>query len=230
MRLTKDITGTTGMECTYGLRKFLLLFLLNVIFVITSNLSNIVHVRLTEPENVNNNITYSRNQLLRIGNSGSNVLSSVTLTKCRRLGLKKKRINKRGSRSGFKLRSQKERQCDNHNNITYVKLLKGDRLTKELGKHHIEACLINVRSLKSKVTELVDYVHKRSCDIVIITESWLKEEDDPVWLEQNSLTDIGYKLFSSPRRDNRKGGGVAVAVTSHITITKGTEEDRLHWQ
>jgi hypothetical protein len=74
--------------------------------------------------------------------------------------------------------------------------------------------LINARSVKNKVLEIVDHIVDERLDIVAITESWMGPEGHDLITEGN-LCPPGYKLILSSRTHGR-GGGVALLVKSSI--------------
>ena len=60
--------------------------------------------------------------------------------------------------------------------------------------------LVNARSVKNKVEEIIQTFISSSIDVLIITESWLSDSiDDEVWLETQQFAKQGIKYHSVPR-------------------------------
>ena len=67
--------------------------------------------------------------------------------------------------------------------------------------------LINVKSLRNKTLLVRDYVDDCSADIVVLTETWLGDEDNALVSE---LCRDTFSLAHQPRGGARRGGGVGV--------------------
>ena len=65
---------------------------------------------------------------------------------------------------------------------------------------------LNAQSCRNKVSDLNDFVIDHDIDILLLTETWLKELGDEA--QKAEMTPAGYVLKSFPRK-NRRGGGLA---------------------
>ena len=84
--------------------------------------------------------------------------------------------------------------------------------------------LYNMRSVWSKLSNLVEDVQERNCDFSILTEVW---ESKCKKKHQEALEEVcqmeGFRYFSTPRRDSRRGGGCAVLMrgdSENVTISQ----------
>ncbi|KAL8569475.1 hypothetical protein ACOMHN_054190 [Nucella lapillus] len=86
-------------------------------------------------------------------------------------------------------------------------------------------CLFNAKSVgvARKRTAIADFLADHDVDVMVLTETWLKESSDESKIAD--LTHPGYKLFSFPRQltaSIKGGGGIAVimkdCLASHTSI------------
>ncbi|KAL8574087.1 hypothetical protein ACOMHN_064114 [Nucella lapillus] len=86
-------------------------------------------------------------------------------------------------------------------------------------------CLFNAKSVgvARKRTAIADFLADHYVDVMVLTETWLKESGDESKIAD--LTPPGYKLFSFPRQltaSIKGGGGIAVimkdCLASHTSI------------
>lgn len=70
----------------------------------------------------------------------------------------------------------------------------------------------NIRSIFSKRTELCSYLENSDCDILLLTETWLNFEI----ADTEILPDLDQFSIFRKDRDDRRGGGVLIAVRKHI--------------
>ncbi|KAL8583091.1 hypothetical protein ACOMHN_008529 [Nucella lapillus] len=86
-------------------------------------------------------------------------------------------------------------------------------------------CLFNAKSVGvvRKRTAIADFLADHDVDVMVLTETWLKESGDESKIAD--LTPPGYKLFSFPRQltaSIKGGGGIAVimkdCLASHTSI------------
>ena len=63
--------------------------------------------------------------------------------------------------------------------------------------------LLNARSICNKIPELMDLITDAGLDILCVTETWLKKNDEAIFRE---IHEFGYDIFSQPRAG--RGGGV----------------------
>ena len=76
--------------------------------------------------------------------------------------------------------------------------------------HHtpiVKVTLLNARSVCNKALQINEYVCEHECDIVAITETWLRTTGD--YLVIAEVTPPGF-VFRHVTRSPRRGGGVAV--------------------
>ena len=78
-------------------------------------------------------------------------------------------------------------------------------------KYDINFVVVNCRSVKNKRAE-VEHIFQ-DADVVIGTESWLTED-----ISDSEVFPPGYKIYRRDRSD-RTGGGVFLAVKSHLPST-----------
>ena len=65
--------------------------------------------------------------------------------------------------------------------------------SKSAGSTTGTICLLNIRSVKNKITALTDFILENNFDIIALTETWLSDADA---VTLGDLTPAGY---SSPR-------------------------------
>ena len=81
--------------------------------------------------------------------------------------------------------------------------------------------LLNVHSIKNKADHFKDFVTENEFDIMALTETWLKPDDD------YTLSDIypqGYSIKHVPRITLTWGGGVAIVHRSSVSIIMKSAE------
>jgi exonuclease III len=69
---------------------------------------------------------------------------------------------------------------------------------------------INIRSIRKKIGELEVLLEETSPDIICISETWLKRD------EETATRILGYNFICSRSRASKKGGGVAILAKSAI--------------
>ena len=74
--------------------------------------------------------------------------------------------------------------------------------------------VLNVQSLKPKLLELADHLHRGRYDTLSLTETWLKPSTP-----SRLLTLPGYQLYRADRPDRRGYGGVALAARDGLSAT-----------
>ena len=68
---------------------------------------------------------------------------------------------------------------------------------------------VNIRSIKNKSEILFELLHRDQVNIIVITESWLKNNDsDKIWLKSQEFAKDGWSYDSIPRKGKRRGGGI----------------------
>ena len=85
-------------------------------------------------------------------------------------------------------------------------------------QNRIKAALVNIQSLKHKSSDLVTYLNDAKLDLCILTETWLREEDDS-WVSCSDLNITNYRLSIS-NRINRRGGSLALVHKTALPTKK----------
>ena len=76
--------------------------------------------------------------------------------------------------------------------------------------------MLNIRSLRNKTADFVDYVCETKVDLFAITKTWLCPNDDAI---RNESCPVGYVLADhSPT--GRRGGGTALVYRNSLTVKK----------
>ena len=75
---------------------------------------------------------------------------------------------------------------------------------------------MNCRSLRNKYEKVSDNLVSKKLDVLALTETWLIESDYGV---AKAALPPAYDLFSLPRADNTRGGGVAFVVRKSLRTT-----------
>ena len=78
---------------------------------------------------------------------------------------------------------------------------------------------MNVCSLGSKLNYVSNHAMENELDLVVLTETWLSNEEKNNAIVVNACLDHGYTLHHRPRHDERRGGGVGVLIKSKLKIT-----------
>ncbi|XP_070541651.1 uncharacterized protein [Ptychodera flava] len=95
----------------------------------------------------------------------------------------------------------------------YVKV---PRLSLSVQKLQLNAALWNARSVNGKIGAIASTLIDDNLDILIITETWLKCDDDPIIAEFHASIS-GYNIHQHHRM-KRRGGGVAVITRSNLQV------------
>ena len=119
----------------------------------------------------------------------------------------------------------KVKTAANFNNLIEIKIDK----TRNIKKYNRNLLILtaNVQSLKNKSEEIHDYITESGCDIMVLTETWLRNTDeDKCWLQCTELNRDNLKIQVSNRK-LRRGGGLAIVYKSNIEV-KCLKEDQLN--
>ena len=120
-------------------------------------------------------ITYNRDDLINIRKTTIEVKwKKLELDTC--IIIRRLRLNKRGKHAGKKIRESliTNRQGSiNQNNLTVIEPKQNCNI-----HNRVKAALVNIQSLKSKGNDLITYLSDAKLDLCILTETWLREEDD----------------------------------------------------
>jgi exonuclease III len=171
-------------------------------------------------------MAYSREQLVEIRQSviASNVRLDCSLwTTIKQAGICPKRPTHRGTRAGRnrrinvvithnrKVPSQPSTSTVNTNNLTTIhKQDNGNKL-------NLSVSLMNCQSIGNKTSEIVDYVIDHDVDVVALTETWLKADDQDNAKSIGDVTPDGY-TFKHVARSGRKGGGVGLLFRKTLSV------------
>ena len=81
----------------------------------------------------------------------------------------------------------------------------------------------NVQSIRRKDSILYDHLHSVKCDISVITETWLRDDEaEAVWVQWSALCINEYNFFTSNCKD-QPGGGLGLVICKDFS-TKLLEE------
>lgn len=75
---------------------------------------------------------------------------------------------------------------------------------------NIKIMYLNARSLKNKMDELEVVTHDHEIDVLVVTETWMKKEEEIFY----NLTNFEAVYCSR----NKRGGGTAIFVRKHIPM------------
>lgn len=78
-------------------------------------------------------------------------------------------------------------------------------------------CSANVRSVKSKTSDLLDFIYSSDADLFAITETWLSDDDTAAKLE---FIPSETHAFVNQNRADRKGGGTGLLFKKNIEVKK----------
>ena len=75
---------------------------------------------------------------------------------------------------------------------------------------------LNARSVKNKDHYIMDCIRTFDWDLVVITETWLTENDQN-WIDASELSKYGYKI-QTKNRIGKKGGGIALIYSGRLNV------------
>ena len=75
---------------------------------------------------------------------------------------------------------------------------------------------INARSLTSKSTDFKQHLIQHDINICAVSETWLKEDIEPETLQE--IAPQGYKIYSTPCRTGKQGGGLALVCKQKLKM------------
>ena len=113
-------------------------------------------------------------------------------------------IAKRQSHRGKRAGRRKQRRIPVHTTTR-----------SSISRQNAEFCLWNARSLRNKAQRTCDYILEHDIDIFVITETWLKEDDQVIIGE---CTPPGYTFLSSHRKTG-SGGGISVISKCELKLS-----------
>ena len=86
---------------------------------------------------------------------------------------------------------------------------------------NLYAVLLNARSLRNKLTDLQASIYSNDVDILVITETWFT----PAILDHEVLPS-GYSVYRRDREEDRRGGGVLIAIKDNIPSIRPRDKDK----
>ena len=124
-------------------------------------------------------IRYNSNQLREIADNIKFQKQYKRLTHNTVINVRRLQLNKRGSRGRHKAIIWKRlhgrvKTAANIRNLTQIKIDKTTDIKKYNRNFLISTA--NVQSLKNKSEEIHDYIIESGCDIMVLTETWLKSQ------------------------------------------------------
>ncbi|CAB3997546.1 Hypothetical predicted protein [Paramuricea clavata] len=104
----------------------------------------------------------------------------------------------------------------NFNNFIYV------NCTREQKTYFmpINFCLLNTRSINRKELFINDYVSENDIDILAVTETWLREDDNE--FSTAEICPTGYHFYHITRK-NARGEGVGLLLKKYIKVKKQSQ-------
>ena len=174
------------------------------------------HVNHKAPEK----IYYARHELYEIGNNIYNhrsfVVADVLDKRILELGISRK--TRRGVRAGSRKQRKISVLCTpfrpvapyRGRGICYDNL----KLLPRRDESRLNFCSINTQSIRNKTIEFHEFVLQQNLDIVAISETWLRPDDNAIIAE---LTPVGFSFLHVPRQ-GKQGGGVGLLYRSDISI------------
>ena len=105
-----------------------------------------------------------------------------------------------------------------HNPLDCIAISSSSRCSEKSTSRQpsLSLCIMNVRSIKNKSAEFVDYVTSCKADLFALTETWLGKNDDA---HRAEITPTGFKLIDLSRND-RHGGGTALLFREKLNVQK----------
>ena len=149
-----------------------------------------------------------------------------------KLGIKKQPIHHPycQSKAGHKLFHCIKEVMNNHpsnsrergitlSNLSEIKLEPKSKFTHSF----VNISHVNARSISNKIIPFKWEICDEETDIYAITETWLKTEDIDSRLRE--IAPDGYNIIGHPRKDSRKGGGVALIYKQQYKVIDKTPEN-----
>ena len=155
---------------------------------------------------------YTREQLINMSNKLKlktckySILPFSTIETIRKL-----KINKRPSKLGSRLNSYTSKV--NTKNLVQIPLG-----TDQIKTSNVRVATVNTRSLKNKADLIIETSKLEDSDFLVISETWLKEEDEH-WLATSSLATDEYRI-QAINRPVKQGGGVALLHKNRYHVTR----------
>ena len=90
-----------------------------------------------------------------------------------------------------------------------------------LGQSNIDITYWNARSIKNKTICIYDYLAAKSCDVFLLTETWLSSTTDigdPNQAVLATALPAGFQIQHTPRNNGLKGGGVGMVFSEEVSV------------
>ena len=170
------------------------------------------------------------------GSYSGNFLTSIVKSRAIELGIKRqpRYLPFRRSRAGIRLVRRIASIASNRGSHIGASNQTGvcdGNLIRIISNHHSETVQnrlrishINTRSVSKKANDLQAEIMDNDIDICVLTETWIKPEDDWTCKE---VTPPGYHYFNHPRLDGRKGGGTALLYKSQLRVLDYNDKNNL---
>jgi hypothetical protein len=161
-------------------------------------------------------------------------LSSSTCLTIKNLGIKKKVRGRRGkskckqcgdnfpvetestkNTSQEKLSHKRSRPKPTGCNLNNIRPIENVILSPA-NSSKLTLCNANLRSVRNKAAQLLDYVITSNVDILVMVETWLTQHDSAI---RSAITPDGY-VFKDHPRQGRPGGGTGVLCRSSMNLKK----------
>ena len=105
----------------------------------------------------------------------------------------------------------------NLHNLTYAERRKDSTVVQESSFSPLVLCSLDVRLVKSKSSDLVNYIYASRADLFAFTETWLTANDTAAKLE---FIPPQTHNFLHHNRSGRKGGGTGLLFRENIDVSK----------
>ena len=174
--------------------------------------NNLLQISLTQdghPSDISPQpLTYTSAQLREIFGSMKRCVPNYTALRT----IKSLKINKR------RIRFQKhQRHSQKRANLSNLATLPHEPQQPILSSKFLCFGMVNARSMSS-IDLIMELVLREDLDFIVITETWLKHDDD-LWLHTQGLSDLGYCCDSVQRLD-RRGGGLLLMYKKSLAVKR----------
>ena len=123
------------------------------------------------------------------------------------------RLNRRPIRRGrHKAKVEDKIRLVDFTNLKAIKVV--DSLGKNNVSRRLSLSLCNAQSIKAKEEIVAEVPEDTKSDIMVVTETWLKD-DDKVLIESTELLRPSYRMLTANRKGKR-GGGIALICKSTL--------------
>ena len=153
---------------------------------------------------------YTREQLIsmssKLKSCKYSILSFSAIETIRKL-----KINKRPSKLGSRLNNYTSKV--NTKNLVHIHLG-----ADQIKTSNVRVGTVNTRSVKNKSDLIIETSKLENLDFLVISETWLKEEDAH-WVATSSLATEEYRI-QTINRQGKQGGGVALLHKNRYQVTR----------